>query len=440
MQAVALAGATQSALKHHKKLLADVLVEVQSQTDLEEIEFAKVERIKPRTLIMTALLFGAVWFLIPQLAELPRIMVQMRGANWSWAIPALFFSMLTYVGAAMALSSSVPTRLSVAKSTLVTLAGSFVNRISPAKVGGIALNVRYLQKQGFATPVAAASVGLYQTVGLIVHLSLLTFFAIWAGHTISMSDLLPSGTIIFTVIAIVMTAIGLAIAIPKLRHLFKDEGGATAGNDQSQPQGLVAASGAAGCHGRRLGDSDPELHRCPCGRPSRHLAGGCPSRGSRWSFSRVHPSRLRHRRQAGSAPWRQPLWPGSLDWAWPPKSPYPRSSCTDWRRFGCRSFPAGSALRFWTGAATSSRWHTPRVRGLTESVTCLLVLIARFSVSDQIVYGVVDGPLESPSEQTVTAIDGRHPFAPFELTNARFPLNDVRYLDSGTAEQSHRDR
>ena len=55
------------------------------------------------------------------------------------------------------------------------------------------------------------------------------------------------------------------------------------------------------------------------------------------------------------------------------------------------------------------------------------VRIARFTVSDQIAYGVVDGDDEDVASLTVNAIDG-HPFAPFERTSARFALHDVRLL------------
>lgn len=53
--------------------------------------------------------------------------------------------------------------------------------------------------------------------------------------------------------------------------------------------------------------------------------------------------------------------------------------------------------------------------------------IARFTVSDQIAYGVVDGDIGDPDSLTVNAIDG-HPFAPFERTSARIALSDVRLL------------
>ncbi len=50
--------------------------------------------------------------------------------------------------------------------------------------------------------------------------------------------------------------------------------------------------------------------------------------------------------------------------------------------------------------------------------------IARFSVSDQVAFGKID---EAPDGPYITAIDG-HPFGPFELSRARFPLSEVRLL------------
>ena len=53
--------------------------------------------------------------------------------------------------------------------------------------------------------------------------------------------------------------------------------------------------------------------------------------------------------------------------------------------------------------------------------------IARFTIVDQIAFGVVDGDQSDPASLRVTAING-HPFAPFDRTDASFPLVDVRLL------------
>ncbi len=61
-------------------------------------------------------------------------------------------------------------------------ASSFVNRVSPANVGGMALNVRFLQKAGVPTTEAVTGVGLNSIVGAIVHVVLLVVFFAWAGQ------------------------------------------------------------------------------------------------------------------------------------------------------------------------------------------------------------------------------------------------------------------
>src|SRR5690606_4542984 len=96
-----------------------------------KLQRAGANRTKVLTVVMA---FGVLWFLIPQIAELPRLTAQLKDANWALAAAAVGFSLLTYVGSAMALSSSVAQRIPVARATLVALAGSFVNRVTPAKV------------------------------------------------------------------------------------------------------------------------------------------------------------------------------------------------------------------------------------------------------------------------------------------------------------------
>ena len=52
----------------------------------------------------------------------------------------------TYVGAALSLSGFVLEKLSFVRTFLVQVAGSFVTLVTPAAVGGVALNLRYLRK------------------------------------------------------------------------------------------------------------------------------------------------------------------------------------------------------------------------------------------------------------------------------------------------------
>lgn len=217
LQAPALSGATQSALRTHKGLLDETREEVKAQTGIDAIELAKVERANLKSILTVVMAFGVLWFLIPQVAEVPRIISQFTQANWVLAAVAVGFSLLTYVGSALSMTASVTQRIPVIRAALVALAGSFVNRVTPAKVGGMALNLRFLQKSGIATSVASASIGLYSIIGAITHITLLIIFSIWAGRALDLTQFLPGPWVPIAVAGVLLGVIGVVIFVPKVR-------------------------------------------------------------------------------------------------------------------------------------------------------------------------------------------------------------------------------
>lgn len=223
LQTPALSGATQGALRQHKGLLEETREQVKLQAGVEEIQLAKVQRISGRRLLIMVMAMGAFWFLIPQISDIPRLAAELKDADWSDAAVAVVFSVLTYVGAAVSLSASVTQRIPVGRTTLVTLAGSFVNRVTPAKVGGMAVNLRYLQKSGVPTAVGTASIGLYAVVGVMTHVTLLVIFSVWAGKTVDLAEFLPRGTILYVVLGVGAGLIGATILIPKIRAFIADK-------------------------------------------------------------------------------------------------------------------------------------------------------------------------------------------------------------------------
>ena len=92
------------------------------------------------------------------------------------------------------------------------MASSFVNRVTPANVGGMALNVRFLQKAGIAPAEAVTGIGLNVAAGGIVHLVLLVIFVAWAGQSDSNTFEIPSSSKILVVIAVVLAVVGLIAA------------------------------------------------------------------------------------------------------------------------------------------------------------------------------------------------------------------------------------
>jgi len=217
MQPLALSGATATALKG-----TDVLERVHdSVADLcgaEAIELEPVERVKPKTIITIAALFAAIYVLIPQLVDVDFATV--ADANWWWVLVGALFSLLTYVGSAASLAGSVPEHLPAWTTFEAQMASSFANRVTPAKVGGVATNLRFLQKAGLETPVAAAGVGISSVAGFVVHLVMLLVFVAWTSNTAVSTFHLPSASTVAVVLTVVFLVAALVFVVPWVRRVF----------------------------------------------------------------------------------------------------------------------------------------------------------------------------------------------------------------------------
>ena len=218
IQPLALSGATQASLKQQKGLDEAIRDEIQHQTGIAEIHLEDLERVKPRTVLMVLGFALAVYFLIPQLAQTDFGAV--LDANWAWVPAALVASLATYVGTALNVMGSVPDRIRFTPTLLTQLASSFMNRITPAKVGGLATNVRYLQKSGVDASVAISGVGISAVASFIVHMTLLILSAVLVGQNASDFIELPSNTVVLGGLVVLFTLSGLIAFVPFGRRIF----------------------------------------------------------------------------------------------------------------------------------------------------------------------------------------------------------------------------
>ncbi|WP_331753125.1 flippase-like domain-containing protein (plasmid) [Streptomyces sp. NBC_00637] len=178
------------------------------------VEPARLERIRPRTLVSIVAGAFAAYFLLSTLTQVSFVDV-IAEANWYWVAGALLFSALTYVAAALGLLGFVPEKVSFARTVLAQVAGSFVKLVAPAAVGGVALNTRFLQRAGVRPGLAVASVGASQLVNLGVHVVLLLVFGYVSG-TERTPSLAPSRTVIAGLLAAAVLVL-VVTAVPALR-------------------------------------------------------------------------------------------------------------------------------------------------------------------------------------------------------------------------------
>jgi glycosyltransferase 2 family protein len=186
------------------------------------VEPQPFEHVQLREVVMVAALALAVYLLIPQLADVTGVWSSIKHADWVWALWALGASALTFVAAAIGLMGAVPQHIPLPITTAVQLAGSFVNRIVPARMGGMATNLRYLQKRGVDLAMATASIGVQQVSGLIVHVALSAVLLVWAGRNASDAlDALPSGQAVLIGLTVLGALSGLLFLLPWGRRLLR---------------------------------------------------------------------------------------------------------------------------------------------------------------------------------------------------------------------------
>jgi glycosyltransferase 2 family protein len=219
LQPLALSAGTRRAVKQQDGLLTRTRSAAAAASGVATPELVRVQRVRPRNLLTIAALVGVYYILLPQLAKVGNPLPVLESAKWAWVLVAIGFSVLTYLASAIGLLGGVSVRVPFWPTLLTQGASSYVNRVSPANVGGMALNVRFLQKAGVEPTAGVAAVGVNSLAGALVHLVLLVIFFAWAGQGgASKAFKLPSSSVLLAVLAAVAAVIGIVIATRQGRN------------------------------------------------------------------------------------------------------------------------------------------------------------------------------------------------------------------------------
>jgi glycosyltransferase 2 family protein len=216
LQPVVLFPSTRTSLRHDRHILPALRARLLAAAPGDGVAPVRLERIRLRTLVTLVATIVAAYVVIGQFARVD-LAKTLRSADLRWTAVALGLSALTYVAAALSLSGFVARRLSFARTVLAQVAGSFVTLVTPAAVGGAALNIRFLQRSKVPPAVAAASVGVSQVVAFILHLTLLVIFVAITG---ARSHALSPPTWAYFVIAGLIAVVLAVVAVPRGRRLL----------------------------------------------------------------------------------------------------------------------------------------------------------------------------------------------------------------------------
>lgn len=216
LQPVVLHRSTRSELRGRKNLLAGLRKQLLDSAPDGEVPPVQLERIRPRSVITLVAGVFAAYLLASQLANVSFSKL-LAHANLGWAFVALALSATSYVGATLMLSGFVLEKLNTVHTFLAQVAGSFVILVTPAAVGGVALNVRYLRRAKLNAAEAAASVGVSQAISFLIYIVLVLASVAITGQSRAANALRPHEWE-YIAIAVVAGIVLIVLALPAWRR------------------------------------------------------------------------------------------------------------------------------------------------------------------------------------------------------------------------------
>jgi uncharacterized membrane protein YbhN (UPF0104 family)/tRNA A-37 threonylcarbamoyl transferase component Bud32 len=181
-----------------------------------EVTGERLERFKWRTVAGVAAMTLAAYLLVGQLSKV-NLIGALSHTDLAWVALAVLASAATYVGSSINLVAFVPAKVSVLKGTLAELSGAFIGLVTPPTVGHVAINARYLHKQGVEPAAAAGAVAVSQIVNFVVTTALLLVTALLTGSGVGRLNIVPGPRLLY-VLGGLVAVVGLLVAVPPSRR------------------------------------------------------------------------------------------------------------------------------------------------------------------------------------------------------------------------------
>src|SRR5579884_2528535 len=167
LQPLALPARIRQQLGGDRPLLADLSGELADRIGETRPSFRP--RIRASTVLTLAVGGGAVYLLLPQIGTVPELLKAVRHANYWWLTAAFVAGAITFPMAAASYYGAVRRAIPLGKTTAIQVASAFTSRLTPGGLGGMGLNMIYLERLGTPRAEAVGSIALNQAAGVVVH-------------------------------------------------------------------------------------------------------------------------------------------------------------------------------------------------------------------------------------------------------------------------------
>ncbi len=215
LQAIVLPRETRHAVRAKDKLLQQLRTLIVQRIPHASTESQNIARFGWRTVLTVAVTVIALGIVLASFNAQEGLAALQQANPW-WILGALLWSLLTFIGAAMAMLAFSPIQLPWMRVVLVQVAAAYVALAVPAGVGPAALNLRTLTKRRVAGPIAVATVALVQVSAIVVTVIGLLVLTLITGSEGTLAAL-PSTTVL-TGIGAVATVVALALLVPAVRR------------------------------------------------------------------------------------------------------------------------------------------------------------------------------------------------------------------------------
>ncbi len=211
-------------LRGRRGLLEEVRKRAAEAGAIELPKLVEPRRVSWPTLIMIIGTLIGGWALIGVLIDVAESFDTVIGAEWLWVIMALVLAQLAYVASGLEGVGSVAGPLPFGRAVAVEFANAF-SALAGGTAAVFATRVRFFQRQGYDATVALSSGAIMATSSWIAIAVLFLVSLPFAWGNIHLEVTPESGGdsklvwIILAVVVAVAVAVGLLLAVPRLRRL-----------------------------------------------------------------------------------------------------------------------------------------------------------------------------------------------------------------------------
>jgi len=222
LQRAALTPHLRDLARAHEVGLKDLREEAAKATGQEVPAIVPLRRMRPRDLLLTALLGVAAYLLITQLAKIGfgTIAAELGRAQVAWIVVGLIVAQLTFVAGGVSFRGAVPAPLPLLPCVVLQSAIKFINLTVPSSAGRIGINVRFLQRMGTPTPQAFGAGAVDDVSEKIVEIALVLLTIPFVHIAVNASDLkggAPSGRLIVAVLIVLALIVLALLFVPFIR-------------------------------------------------------------------------------------------------------------------------------------------------------------------------------------------------------------------------------